>query len=196
MDRDFQIVLCAAAPDTPQLAEEMRIAVERAEAHRSKTNRRRGQGGAMTHYWDNLTARRISRRRALTTTGGLVASAAFLAACGGGSKSTTKETPSSLVYVPKEATGATKGGTFTSTAGDVGLFTTVGPLGAPDSVAAAHGYSRLVKQKVYKHPEEALPTAAPDAATSWEASPDGLTVTSSCVPTSSSTRARRPAEGR
>jgi len=34
MDRDFQIVLCAAAPDTPQLAEEMRIAVERAEAQR------------------------------------------------------------------------------------------------------------------------------------------------------------------
>jgi glycogen synthase len=35
MDRDFQIVLCAAAPDTPQLAEEMRVAVERAEAQRS-----------------------------------------------------------------------------------------------------------------------------------------------------------------
>ena len=34
MDRDFQIVLCAAAPDTPQLAEEMRIAVEGAEAQR------------------------------------------------------------------------------------------------------------------------------------------------------------------
>jgi alpha-maltose-1-phosphate synthase len=34
MDRDFQIVLCAAAPDTPQLAEEMRVAVERAEARR------------------------------------------------------------------------------------------------------------------------------------------------------------------
>src|SRR4029453_12568127 len=34
MDRDFQIVLCAGAPDTPQLAEEMRIAVERAEAQR------------------------------------------------------------------------------------------------------------------------------------------------------------------
>jgi alpha-maltose-1-phosphate synthase len=34
MDRDFQIVLCAAAPDTPQLAEEMRISVERAEAER------------------------------------------------------------------------------------------------------------------------------------------------------------------
>jgi glycogen synthase len=34
MDRDFQIVLCAAAPDTPELAEEMRIAVERAEAER------------------------------------------------------------------------------------------------------------------------------------------------------------------
>ena len=35
MDRDFQIVLCAAAPDTPQLAEEMRIAVERTEAQRT-----------------------------------------------------------------------------------------------------------------------------------------------------------------
>jgi starch synthase len=34
MDRGFQIVLCAAAPDTPQLAEEMGIAVKRAEAQR------------------------------------------------------------------------------------------------------------------------------------------------------------------
>jgi glycogen synthase len=35
MDRDFQIVLCAAAPDTPGLAEEMKDAVERAKAQRS-----------------------------------------------------------------------------------------------------------------------------------------------------------------
>jgi glycogen synthase len=34
MEPDFQIVLCAAAPDTPQLAEEVRIAVERAQAQR------------------------------------------------------------------------------------------------------------------------------------------------------------------
>src|SRR2546423_11879809 len=34
MERDFQIVLCAAAPDTPQLAEEMRLAVERVQAER------------------------------------------------------------------------------------------------------------------------------------------------------------------
>ena len=34
MDRDFQIVLCAAAPDTPGMAEEMRVAVERAQKHR------------------------------------------------------------------------------------------------------------------------------------------------------------------
>jgi len=34
MDRDFQIVLCAAAPDTPELAEEIRVAIERTEAHR------------------------------------------------------------------------------------------------------------------------------------------------------------------
>jgi alpha-maltose-1-phosphate synthase len=34
MDRGFQIVLCAAAPDTAQLAEEVRIAIHRAQAHR------------------------------------------------------------------------------------------------------------------------------------------------------------------
>src|SRR6267378_7910428 len=34
MDRDFQIVLCAAAPDTPGMAQEMKTAVERAKAQR------------------------------------------------------------------------------------------------------------------------------------------------------------------
>ena len=34
MNRDFQIVLCAAAPDTPEMAEEMKTAVERAQAQR------------------------------------------------------------------------------------------------------------------------------------------------------------------
>ncbi|HEX5491202.1 MAG TPA: glycogen synthase [Candidatus Udaeobacter sp.] len=34
MDRNFQIVLCAAAPDTPELAEEVRIAIERTQAQR------------------------------------------------------------------------------------------------------------------------------------------------------------------
>ena len=34
MDHDFQIVLCAAAPDTAEMAEEMRAAVERAKSHR------------------------------------------------------------------------------------------------------------------------------------------------------------------
>jgi alpha-maltose-1-phosphate synthase len=35
MDRDFQIVLCAAAPDTPEIAEEMKSAVEKARTKRS-----------------------------------------------------------------------------------------------------------------------------------------------------------------
>ena len=35
MDRNFQIVLCAAAPDTPGMAEEMKAAVERAKAQRN-----------------------------------------------------------------------------------------------------------------------------------------------------------------
>jgi alpha-maltose-1-phosphate synthase len=34
MDRNFQIVLCAAAPDTPELAEEVKIAIQRAQAQR------------------------------------------------------------------------------------------------------------------------------------------------------------------
>jgi len=35
MDRDFQIVLCAAAPDTPEIAEEMKSAVDKARTKRS-----------------------------------------------------------------------------------------------------------------------------------------------------------------
>jgi alpha-maltose-1-phosphate synthase len=35
MERDFQIVLCAAAPDTPELAKEMKTAVERAKTQRA-----------------------------------------------------------------------------------------------------------------------------------------------------------------
>jgi starch synthase len=35
MDRRFQIVLCAAAPDTPEIAEEMKNAVERVKTQRS-----------------------------------------------------------------------------------------------------------------------------------------------------------------
>ena len=35
MDRDFQIVLCAGAPDTPEIAGEMKNAVEQAKAKRS-----------------------------------------------------------------------------------------------------------------------------------------------------------------
>src|SRR5438105_15812632 len=35
MDKDFQIVLCAGAPDTPEIAVEMKEAVEQAKAKRS-----------------------------------------------------------------------------------------------------------------------------------------------------------------
>ena len=34
MDQQFQIVLCAAAPDTPEIAEEMKVAVDRAKTQR------------------------------------------------------------------------------------------------------------------------------------------------------------------
>lgn len=35
MDRDFQIVLCAAAPDTPEIEQEMKVAMKRAQSQRA-----------------------------------------------------------------------------------------------------------------------------------------------------------------
>ncbi len=150
----------------------------------------------MGNYWQALRTRRIARRRALAGAGGLVASAAFLAACGGdddsssapssgstssgsssGSTSGGAPATNDLLYIPEEASKVTKGGVYTSTGRDVASFTTVGPTGVPDSLAAAHGYSRLVKQEVYKYPDEVRPTVVPDAAGSWEIAPDGLTYT-------------------
>lgn len=129
----------------------------------------------MDGYWASLAARRIARRRAIASTSGTVAGVAILAACGGGNDG--QGSANDLVYVPKESPQVTKGGVYATTGGNVASFTTVGPLGAPDSAAAAHGYSRLVKQKVFKYPEEVLPTVAADAAAAWEISPDGLTYT-------------------
>jgi ABC-type transport system substrate-binding protein len=129
----------------------------------------------MQGYWTGLAARTLTRRRAIRWTGGLAAGAAFLAACGGGKDG--KGSAADLVYVPKESSRSVKGGVYTTTGGNIASFTTIGPLGAPDSAAAAHGYSRLVKQKVFKYPEEVRPAVAPDAASAWEMSPDGLTYT-------------------
>jgi ABC-type transport system substrate-binding protein len=129
----------------------------------------------MTSYWASVAAKRISRRRAIATTSGLAVGAGLLAACGWWEDD--ENGGNDLVYVPKESSKVTKGGVFTDLGYAVASFTTVGPLGTPDSAAAAHGYSRLVKQKAFKYPDAVLPEVAADAAASWEISPDGLTYT-------------------
>jgi peptide/nickel transport system substrate-binding protein len=124
-------------------------------------------------YWQGTANARLTRRRGLKLAGGSAALAALLAACGGDDKGAKGN---DLLFVPKES-APVKGGTYAATGGNIASFTTVGPTGAPDSVAAAHGYSRLVKQKVFKYPEAVQSTVSPDAATSWEVSPDGLSYT-------------------
>jgi peptide/nickel transport system substrate-binding protein len=49
--------------------------------------------------------------------------------------------------------------------------------GAPDVPHPARVYSRIIKYQSYKYPDAVEPAAAPDAATSWETSPDGLQMT-------------------
>ena len=82
----------------------------------------------------------------------------------------------SLVTEPVDTTSqATRGGVLTLIGGEPNSFDFTAGSGAPNY--SVHAYSRLVKYQTFKYPEPALAKAAPDAATSWEVSPDGLTFT-------------------
>jgi peptide/nickel transport system substrate-binding protein len=159
-----------------------------------------------TNYWDRALTRRIGRRRAITATGATAFGAAFLAACGGdddddaspvatssGSSSggTTGASgssgssggsgssgTSSLAYIPTDTTAqAKRGGTYVTVINAEPAAFDVITGSAPDVPHPARVYSRIVKYQAYKYPDEVQPIAAPDAATSWETSPDGLKVT-------------------
>jgi len=115
----------------------------------------------------------------LTVTGTSASALLALAAlgCGSGSKSSgTAEQSSALLYSPVDSSAkATKGGDFhMSQQADISAFNS-GNGG--DSANAMNAYSRLVRYEAYKVPDKPLPSVAPDAATSWETSPDGLTWT-------------------
>ena len=150
-------------------------------------------------YWTRTLRRRISRRRALSVGAAGTMSALFLSACGdddsggsstGGTAGTTGSTSSgggtgassqptsapSLVSEPVDTTSeATRGGVLNLIGGEPNSFDFTAGSGAPNY--GVHAYSRLVKYETFKYPEPALAKAAPDAATSWEVSPDGLTFT-------------------
>ncbi|HLF76394.1 MAG TPA: ABC transporter substrate-binding protein [Dehalococcoidia bacterium] len=135
-------------------------------------------------YWNNVVQTRISRRRALAATGATAAGAAFLAACGGGdsggdSGTTAKKDGSGLITEPEDTTKTAKiGGVFK-------WYHTTEPNHL-DGIAQGQSqlnryngmvYSSLVSNKMgYKQPSS-FNEVIPNMATSWEFSPDRLTLT-------------------
>ena len=136
-------------------------------------------------YWTTFNESRVGRRRVLQAGAGLGLSASVLAllGCSSGSKSGDSQSKSkdatSLAVKPADTTSkAVKGGTYqASINADPTAFDVISGLRNRRSPTQARVYSRLVKYQAYKYPDAVQPVAAPDAASSWETSPDGLTVT-------------------
>src|ERR1051325_426997 len=127
-------------------------------------------------YWNSINNGTVSRRKVLQFAA--VGAGALLAGCSGGSKGGSSAATSKLVTAPVESTSrAVKGGVLqASLSRDISGFDPyLGTGSDPQNVLFA--YSRLVKYKAYKYPETTLPATDPDAAASWEVSPDGLQYT-------------------
>ena len=135
-------------------------------------------------YWTAITRDRLGRRRLLKSSAALGVGAAALSfiGCGGSdSKSSggdAKPGASSLAAKPTDTTSkAVKGGVYTAPINaDPNAFDVISGF-APDVPHPARVYSRIVKYQSYKYPDPVQPVAAGDAASSWETSPDGMTVT-------------------
>ena len=130
-------------------------------------------------YWTQVLVRRINRRRALAGSAAATIGAALLAACGGDDDSqggSQSDGEDGLVTKPVDTTNkAVKGGVLSLVGGEPNSFDFTAGSGAPNY--GVHAYSRLVKYETFKYPDTPVARAAPDAATSWEVSPDGLTYT-------------------
>lgn len=147
-------------------------------------------------YWEKLTGSRVARRKLLRTGAGLGVGAAALSFIGCGSDSDTSGSTngtgaatggtgatggngdSGLAYIPTDTSAqAVRGGTYvTSISAEPDAFDVISGT-APDVPHPARVYSRLIKYQAYPSPEPVQPVAAPDAAESWETSPDGMKVT-------------------
>jgi ABC-type transport system substrate-binding protein len=155
----------------------------------------------MENYWSKIARARISRRRTLAMGGGALG-AALLAACGGddddeptapatqagptgastgpstGAASPTPAGPSSLVSEPADTTAkAKRGGIWKQvvTTEAISLDQITGNFGV--QFHTAHTYSRLAQYTIGSVTSAPEGSMEPDAAVSWEPSPDGLTWT-------------------
>ena len=138
----------------------------------------------MRNYWDDLTKERLSRRRslALALKLGVGAAALSLVGCGSNDNSSSKASTdqgSSLVAKPQDRTDkAVRGGTYQgSLAVDIQSFDFSITGTSSDANASSMAHSRLVTFRSYKYPTPVQTTVDPDAAASWETSPDGLQYT-------------------
>jgi ABC-type transport system substrate-binding protein len=149
-----------------------------------------------SNYWSQMLATRVGRRRALIGVGGSAAAAAFLAACGGdddspatpagsgvtatgASSGSVAPSQSGLVSMPEDTTSqAKRGGVLTfellreplhfdgQAQGQV-------QLNQPNSLA----YASLVRNKMGYMEPSAFTEVEANTASSWELSPDKLTLT-------------------
>jgi peptide/nickel transport system substrate-binding protein len=131
----------------------------------------------MQGYWNDVLRRRISRRRALQVTGGGAAAAALLAACGGdGSDSETPKDTSGLLYQVKDETSNAKhGGRYVGAQTNALVTHDPHRIGAHVRIAG-RGYSQMLRISDGRL-ENTDGTPEGDLASSWELSPDNLTLT-------------------
>jgi peptide/nickel transport system substrate-binding protein len=134
----------------------------------------------MQNYWARLLNERLTRRRALVASGAGAAAIAFTVACGGGdSGGGEKKDASGLLTKPVDTTAKAKRGgvMFLSRNTNPGDFDPLAGQGSMTSGHTATVYSRLISHKVGKYPEPVDGSLEPDAATSWELSPDASQIT-------------------
>jgi peptide/nickel transport system substrate-binding protein len=132
-------------------------------------------------YWATSVLRsRISRRRALSGAAGLGAAAAALSlvGCGGGGDGKHEDLSGIVVKGSDTTSKAVKGGILKGQkTSDAQHFD---PLSGGSSQIfdhTSHVYSRLLRYKVGTYDKPATGELLGDAATSWELSPDHLTLT-------------------
>jgi peptide/nickel transport system substrate-binding protein len=137
-------------------------------------------------YWDQVLNKRVSRRRGLAGVGAGTAAAALLAACGGddddGGGSTGGGTGGilGLVAKPEDTSGKAKAGGVWKhfSRGDATHFDSlVSDTSQVVSISGYLGYSKLLGWKTGKYPNLFDGSSEGQHATSWEMSPDKLTLT-------------------